>query len=82
MWINKRFIWWELFKVMTFKSQQDLRYPKIPLKIQEQSIQREQIDMDSEEQDLTLGLWSLKQFTKKAIYHWSIAVESEETENI
>lgn len=41
---------------MTFKSQQDLRYPKIPLKIQEQSIQREQTDMDSEEQDLTLGL--------------------------
>lgn len=29
--------------MMIFKSQQDLRRPKIPLKIQEQSIQRGQI---------------------------------------
>jgi hypothetical protein len=28
---------------MTFKSQQDLRSPKIPLKIEEQLMQREQI---------------------------------------
>lgn len=30
-------------KVLTFKSQQDLRCPKIPLKIQEQSMPRGQI---------------------------------------
>lgn len=41
-----------------------------------------EIDMDSKEQDQTLGLWSLKPFTRKAIYHWSIALESEEMENI
>lgn len=43
--------------MMTFKSQQDLRCPKIPLKIQDQSIQRaNEIDMDSKEQDQTLGI--------------------------
>lgn len=68
---------------MTFKSQQDLGCPKIPLKIQDQSIQRaNEMDMDSKEQDQTLGVWSLEPFTWKAIYQWSIALESEEMENI
>lgn len=68
-YVNRRdhfgLIWCELIrglfdgnclKVLTFKSQQDLRCPKIPFKIQDQSVQRaNEIGMDSKETGSDIG---------------------------